>query len=58
MQGVFPFDGEGGKCYHLHVSVKNWRDAMGKITCFVCVALAFGANAATYRPSGMTVIIR
>lgn len=33
---------------------------MGRITFFVCVALAgaFGANAATYRPSGMTVIIR
>lgn len=31
---------------------------MGKITFFVCVALVFGANAATYRPSGLTVIIR
>ena len=33
---------------------------MGKITFFACVALAgvFGANAATYRPSGLTVVIR
>ena len=31
---------------------------MGKIIFFVCVALAFGANAATYRPSGLTVVIR
>lgn len=31
---------------------------MGKITFFVCVALVFGANAAMYRPSGLTVIIR
>ena len=31
---------------------------MGRITFFVCVALAFGANAATCRPFGMTVIIR